>query len=317
MKFNKILVINIDKKTNLDPKSWKKIESFTNKILFLPKDDPRIKTELADADCLLVNFFTPVTKDYIDLAKKLKYIGIMAVAYRKVEVAYAKNKRGIISSNLKGYSTESVAEFIIAAILEHLRSLEEGKTRVRLNNYSETGISATEIKDKIFGVIGLGSIGQRVAVIANGFGADVRYWSRNRKKEFERKGIKYQKLDNLVSESDFISINLAQNSDTNGLFNRKRLQNVKAGTVIINTCPMELIDIDALEKRLKNNDITFILDHSDEMSEADLKKLSKYKNCIIYPPIAYVSKEAAENKKRIFLSNIENFLKGKPTNVVN
>jgi len=80
---------------------------------------------------------------------------------------------------------------------------------------------------------------------------------------------------------------------------------------------MELIDIDGLERRLKKGDITFILDHSDEMSEKDLKTLSKYKNCIIYPPIAYISKEAAENRRRIFIENIEGFLKGKPQNVVN
>lgn len=79
---------------------------------------------------------------------------------------------------------------------------------------------------------------------------------------------------------------------------------------------MELVDIDGLAQRLKKGDIIFILDHSDEMSHKDLEELSKYKNCIIYPPIAYISKEAAENKKRIFLENMEGFLKGKPQNIV-
>ena len=80
---------------------------------------------------------------------------------------------------------------------------------------------------------------------------------------------------------------------------------------------MELVNIGALEKRLQKGDITFILDHSDEMKEEDLQKLSKYKNCIIYPPIAYLSKEAQRTKQEIFVSNIENFLKGKATNQVN
>ena len=80
---------------------------------------------------------------------------------------------------------------------------------------------------------------------------------------------------------------------------------------------MELIAIDALNDRLKKKDITFILDHSDEMAEADLKKILKFPNCIIYPPIAYVSKEASENKKRLFIDNMEAFLKGKPINVIN
>ena len=87
--------------------------------------------------------------------------------------------------------------------------------------------------------------------------------------------------------------------------------------VIINTAPMEVVDIEGLIERLKKKDIIFILDHSDEMSEKDLKKLSKYENCIVYPPMAYVSKEAAILRQEIFTSNIENFLKGKPTNKVN
>ena len=80
---------------------------------------------------------------------------------------------------------------------------------------------------------------------------------------------------------------------------------------------MELVDIAALDTRLEKNDITFILDHSDEMTEADLKKLSKHKNCVIYPPIGYVTKETRMGQQESFISNIENFLKGKPTNRVN
>ena len=195
--------------------------------------------------------------------------------------------------------------------------MEEGKVRGRSGNYSEIGISANEIKDKIFGVIGLGTIGKRVAKIALGFGANVKYWSKNRKRNYEKKGIKYETLDKLIREADYLSINLAQAKETEKIFDKNRFKMVKSGAVIINTAPMELVDIEGLERRLKKEDITFILDHSDEMSEKDLKTLSKYKKCVIYPPIAYVSKEAAENRKRIFIENIDAFLKGKPQNVVN
>lgn len=165
MKFKKILVYNIDKSKNLDAQSWKKIESLGNKIVFVPKDDSKLREELTDTDCLLVAFGTNVIKEDIDSAPQLKYIGVMATAFGKIDTAYAKKKK-IIVSNLKGYSTESVAEFILAAILEHDRDLEEGKIRGRSGNYSEVGISAKELKDKVFGIVGLGTIGQRVAEIA-------------------------------------------------------------------------------------------------------------------------------------------------------
>lgn len=80
---------------------------------------------------------------------------------------------------------------------------------------------------------------------------------------------------------------------------------------------MELVDIDGLAQRLKKKDITFILDHSDEINGEDLKKISVFENCIIYPPMAYLTKEAVVNRREMFTSNIENFLKGKPTNKVN
>jgi len=87
--------------------------------------------------------------------------------------------------------------------------------------------------------------------------------------------------------------------------------------VVVNLAPMELVDIDALEARLKVGDITFILDHSDELEVKKAKKLAKYKNCVMYPPMGYTTKEATEAKRVMFVDNLENYFKGSPTNKVN
>ncbi|MDO8658422.1 MAG: 2-hydroxyacid dehydrogenase [Candidatus Levybacteria bacterium] len=311
MKFKKILLIGVDE-AKLGSTYWDRINALTDKKVYLPKDSPEIKINLKDADCLLVNFGITVTKADVDSAPNLKYIGILATAFGKVDVEYANNK-GIVVCNLPGYSSESVAEFTIAAILETIRHLDEGKKRGRAGNVSEEGISAIEIKDRIFGIIGLGNIGTRVGEIASGFDARVKYWSRHKK---DVKNVTYQELDDLISEADFLSLNLAQTPETERILDKKRFQLLKPGAVVINTAPMELVDIDALVERLKKDDITFILDHSDEMSEQDLGKLLPYANCIIYPPIAYVSKEAGISKQEMFTSNIENFVKGNPKNSV-
>ena len=131
------------------------------------------------------------------------------------------------------------------------------------------------------------------------------------------KDIKYEDVDTLIPKCDFLSLHFAQTKETENFLNEERIQKLKIGAIVINTCPMELVSIGALESRLEKGDIIFILDHSDEMSADDLARLSKYKNCIIYPPIAYVSKEARVAKQEIFIGNIVNFLKGKPTNKVN
>lgn len=316
MKFKKILMLGIGE-TRLDPHYWKKIHNLGEKVVKLPKDSPEVKKQLSDADCLLVNFAVPVGKDYFDSTPGLRYLGTFSIAYGVIDIDYVKKKK-VVVCNLDGNTTkEGVAEFIFAAILEHIRDLERGKRQARAGNYSEAGFSAIEIKNKVFGILGLGRIGRAVADIALAFQADVRYWSRHRKKEAEAKRITYQDADALIPQCDFLSLNFALNKDTEGFLDKKIIAKIKKGAVVINTSPMELVDIDALDKRLAKNDFTFILDHSDEMSEKDLRKLSKHKNCIIYPPIAYVTKETRIGQQESFIGNIENFLKGKPTNVVN
>jgi phosphoglycerate dehydrogenase-like enzyme len=315
MKFGKILTIGIGE-SSLGPEYWKRLDMLAERRVNLPKDSPDIRAHLADADCILTGFGVKVDKADMAAAPRLKYIGVLATAYGKIDVASAKAKR-ITVSNIAGYSTEAVAEFIFAAILEHIREVEKGKRQAREGNYSESGFNATEIRGKTFGILGLGSIGSRTAEIALGFGADVRYWSRTRKPEIEAKGAVYEAADSLIPKCDFLSLNFALTKETEKFLNDKRMQAIKRGAIVVNTAPMELVDIDALERRLAKGDMTFILDHSDEMTPEDLKRLSKHANCVIYPPIAYVTKEARMAKQEIFVGNMESFLKGSPKNVVN
>jgi phosphoglycerate dehydrogenase-like enzyme len=99
--------------------------------------------------------------------------------------------------------------------------------------------------------------------------------------------------------------------------NDTRIKRIKSGALLLNLAPNELVDFVALEKRLAKGDIVYIADHSDEMTPEQIKLLSKHKNCILYPPIGYTTKEATMGKQEIFVKNIENFLKGSPTNKVN
>jgi len=120
-----------------------------------------------------------------------------------------------------------------------------------------------------------------------------------------------------LKTNDFISLNLAFNSETQNFLDSQKLQLIKPRAVIINLAPMELVDINALEEKLKQKSITFILDHSDELSVDQAKQLAQYENCIMYPPIGYITKEATNAKTKMFVDNLTNFLNGKPTNKVN
>ncbi len=316
MKFKQVLMIGYSEE-DLKPEDWEKIENLTDKKILLPKNSQEISHYLATTDCLLVKLGAAVDKATIDKAPNLKYVGMLGTGVGRIDSTYAASK-GIAVCNIAGYSTEGVAEFVFAAILEHVREVERAKKQAREGNYSEASFIGTELKGKPFGVIGLGRIGSRVAEIAlKGFGADVRYWSITRKPGMEQIGARYQEMETLLRECDFVSLHLEFNKQTTGFLNIDRINSIKAGAVFVNLAPVELVDINALAKRLVKEDITFILDHSDELTAEQAKLLSIYKNCIMYPPIAYTTKEATDAKKKMFIDNLANFLSGKPTNKVN
>ena len=303
--------------TDFSDSEWKRFDALSESKVLLPKDTPKLLGELKDTDCLLVRLGATVDKAMIDAAPGLKYIGMYGTGYGRVDAVYAATK-GIAVCNIAGYSTEGVAELAFGILIDYLRELERAKVQARNGDYSEATFAGTEIKDKNFGVIGLGRIGERIAEIAQkGFGASTSYWSRNRKQDYEQMGIVYKDIDALLAISDFLSLNLALVPETTGFLNKERIQKIKSGATIINLAPMELVDIPALAERLAKRDIIFILDHSDELSPENAKLLAQYKNCIMYPPIGYVTKEATAGKKGMFIDNLENYLNGKPSNKVN
>ena len=305
MKFKKAVLIKIAD-THFDPKSWDKINALVEKKVSLAPNDPKLKDELKDCDCLLLGFQVPIGEDILAAAPNLKYIGVLATAYGTVDLA-AATKRNIPVCNLGGYSTESVAEFVITAILHEIRNIAEGLKRAQSGNYSFEGIRARELKNSNFGVIGLGNLGNRVAELAAGFGANVSYWSHTKKKS----PFQYRELEDLLSNCPFISLNVAEVKETIGLLNAKNLPLIKADSVLISTVPPPIINTDALVARLSKNDVTFIFDHPDEMKKEDLDKLKPFKNVVVYPPIAFLSDEARIAKQEIFISNMTDFIEGK------
>ncbi len=223
MTYKKAVLIEIAE-SDLDEKYWGELDKLVDSRVHLDRNDPELFRQLADCDCLLLGFQIDVQQDVIDAAPGLKYIGALATAYGTINIAYAASK-GIPVCNLAGYSTEAVAEFTLAAILFQIRSIEEGLHRARQGNYDFAGIKAKELKNSNFGVIGLGNIGKRVAELAAGFGAKVSYWSREEKDV----PFQYRELDELLSVSDYISVNVAETPETVGLLNATNLSKIHGG----------------------------------------------------------------------------------------
>jgi glycerate dehydrogenase len=312
MKLQKIVCLGYSG-SELEDNYWKELDGLTEQRVFAADEAEVAKN--SDADALLVKLGAKVSKDLIDKLPNLKYIGMLGTGYGGIDTAYATSK-GITVTNIADYATEGVAEFTFGILLEYLRDIAKARKQAKEGNYGDD-FTAGEIKGKKFGVIGLGDIGKKTAEIAQAFGADVCYWSRNRKDEAEAKGIKFSELDDLIAKSDIITLNLALNTETEGIINADRIAKIKQHAIIINPSPMELVDFTALVERLKKNDIIFMLDHSDEMTEEQLKVLQPLDNAIVYPAIAYLTREAGQLKKRIYVDNLKGYLANKPTNKVN
>lgn len=302
--------------SDLEQQYWDRLAAVSTTIVLSSEDSPDLAIQIAQADGLLLKLGMGADRALIDQAPNLRYIGMLGTGYGRVDTAHAATK-GIVVSNVADYSTEGVAEFTFACILEHLRELCRARRQAGKGDYSEATFAGSEIRGKTFGVVGLGHIGRRVADLADaGFGAKTIYWSRS-PKDVDGTPIARVELPELFAQSDIISLHLEYNSETERIIDGAALAAIKPGALVVNTAPMEIVDVDALAERLARNDITFVLDHSDELTSEDSARLKSYPNCILYPPIAYTTDEATAAKQNILVANIEAFLQGAPTNRVN
>ncbi|MFA5967126.1 MAG: NAD(P)-dependent oxidoreductase [Patescibacteria group bacterium] len=283
---------------------------------FVSSDELKNPGVLATADIIFCRIFTKIDKSTIDAAPNLKYIGVLATSFDKIDIEYTKQK-GIVVCNLGGYSTEAVAEFVFAILFEHIRDLERAKQQARSGDYSFDKFMGGELKGKTLGVIGAGRIGSRVAEIGLGIGMKVIYFDRNDKPAINQLGAVRKELDEVLVQSDVISLNLALNDQTERIITRDKINLLKPGCILVNTAPSKLTDMEAIVDMAEKGEIVCILDHSDSMDAESAEALLKTPNVVVYPPIGFRTKEADVARWEAFISNVEQFAAGHPQNVVN
>lgn len=313
--FSKAILIDF-KEEDIEPKYLDRIKRLFSSTEFISRDDPNLLKKLQDIEVVLVKMFTKIDKEVIDAAPKLKYIGVISTAFDAIDAQYARSKN-IIVCNLGGYSTEAVAEFFFAVLLEHVRELEKARQQARQEDYSFDKLMGVELKDKTLGILGVGRIGSRIAEIGLGIGMAVIYFDKENKLEIDKLRAIRKELDEILSQSDFISLNLVLNEETRGIINKDKVNLLKRNCVFVNLAPPDLIDQEAMMEKTGKGEITFIFDHSDDIDASLAKRFLEIKNCVVYPPVAFRTKEADTARWETFVSNTENFVGSKPQNVVN
>ncbi|ANW99956.1 glycerate dehydrogenase [Thermoclostridium stercorarium subsp. thermolacticum DSM 2910] len=274
------------------------------------------------ADIVLTNK-TPLMEREISQLPRLKYIGVLATGYNVVDVEAAK-KRNIVVTNVPAYGTKSVAQMTFALLLELTQHVQRHSDAVFNGEWTNSRdfcfwkYPLIELDGKTMGIIGFGNIGQAVADIAVAFGMNVLGYSRRRTDQSHRKNFRWAELDELLAESDVVSLHCPLTPETKGIVNIETLRKMKKSAFLINTGRGPLVVEEDLAYALNNDIIAGAgLDVlSVEPPKAD-NPLFRAKNCVITPHIAWATKEARLRLMHTAVENVKAFLKGEPVNVVN
>ena len=300
--------------------SWKALEEMGELTVYERTKPEETIDRAKDAEVVLTNKVL-LRRQEIEQLPKLRYIGVLATGYNVVDLEAAR-EHGITVTNVPAYSTMSVAQMVFSHLLtvtnhtEHYaRQNREGKWTAS-PDFSYMDMPLTELANKTFGIVGLGNIGQRVAMIANAFGMNViAYTSKPADKlpQYIRKGT----LDEVLTESDILSLHCPLTPDTQHLINSQTLQKMKPSAILINTGRGPLVNDQDVADALNHHRLqAFCADVlTEEPPKAD-NPLLGCENAYITPHIAWASSEARVRLLDVAISNVRAFVEGKPQNVV-
>ena len=290
------------------------------KIYDFTKDE-EIPERIKDADVILCNKSSMSEKD-LSGAKNLKYIGLFATGYNNVDLEYTR-KHGITVCNAGSYSTEAVAQHVFAFILHYYNTISrydefvKNKGWINTNKFSPF-MEMKELFGKTIGIIGYGSIGQKVAVIANAFGMNVLAYSRSALKEkIQSDEVTYAAVDEILGKSDIVTIHCPLNKDSEKMCNKEFFTKMKKDSLFINTSRGGVVNQEDLMWALNNNVIQYAaLDVIEKEPMPEDCKLIETKNLVITPHAAWAPLETRERLIKIVLKKLQKWVAGTPINVI-
>ena len=281
-----------------------------------------VSDRIKDANIVLTNKVVLNRENLIE-AKNLEFIAEVATGFNNIDIDYAK-ERGVAVANVAGYSTTAVVQHTLATALALFDEVLFYDNFVKSGQYSASGLFTCldkpyyEIEGKIWGIIGLGNIGRRVAKIAEAFGAKVIYYStsgKNSSEEFERVS-----LDELLKQSDVISIHAPLNNNTLGLINYEALCKMKKSAILINMGRGPIVVEKDLAKAIDEEEIrgaaldVFEIEPIKEDNE--LLNIKNKDRLILSPHIAWASVESRDRLFKEVVENIKAFYRGEVRNRV-
>ncbi len=301
--------------------SWKELSDLGDLKVYDRSAPSEVISRSRDAEIILTNK-TPVTAETIDACPQLKYISVLATGFNIVDVSYAASI-GIPVSNVPSYGTASVAQYSIALLLEichhigyHAQTVSDGRW-AESEDFCYWDYPLLELAAKTIGIIGFGRIGQAEGRIAKALGMKVLAYDPIPNAAGSEIAT-YVSLDELLSESDVVSLHCDLNQSNMGMINKQTIQKMKDGVILINNARGQLIQEQDVADALECGKIAAAgLDVVSTEPIQNNNPLLRAKNCIITPHISWASKECRQRIMQCTVDNVRSFLEGKPINVVN
>lgn len=301
--------------------NWEAFEAFGELVVY-DRSLPEEVLERAQGCDVLITNKALVSAEIIGATDTLKYIGVLATGVNIVDVN-AATERGIPVCNVAGYGLESVAQMAFAHMLNFTHRLSEQSADAMAGGWANSpdfcywNYPLVELKDLTLGIVGLGQIGQATARIAQGFGMKVIASTRDSSRPAPE-GVEWKSLDQLFSESDFISLHCPLTPETENMINQDRINQMKSSAILINTGRGQLVDEEALANGLNEGLIAGAgLDVLSSEPPDSNNPLLSARNCFVTPHIAWATRAARSRLMNMAVENLSSFLDGKAINRVN
>lgn len=302
--------------------SWNGIKKLGTTVVYDRTEQARIISRIGDAEVVLVNK-CPISRETMDACPNLKLICVTATGYNTVDVQAAKEK-GILVCNVPTYATESVTQHVFAMLLaianhisEHAQSVRAGEWQ-KASDFTYRKFPTFELAGQTMGIIGMGRIGQSVANVAKAFGMKVLCYSKEAKPELEDEQLKFVSFEELLANSDIISLHCPLTEQTKNMICRESIAKMKRGVIIINTARGEIINEMDLANALASGKVAYAaIDVLSEEPPVHGSPLLEQSRCLVTPHIAWAPLQARRRCMQIVEDNIRAFQEGKPQNVVN
>jgi glyoxylate reductase len=283
---------------------------------------PRVEllARVRDCDGVMVTGADRIDAQFFDAATRLKAVSCIAVGYDNVDLAEATRRR-IAVTNTPGVLTDACADLAWALILGVARRIVEGDRLTRSGEWrglSNTLLLGVDVAGKTLGIVGAGRIGAAVAKRATGFSMRILYFARTAKPEMDALGAKRVTFDEVLAESDFLSVHVPLTAETRHMFGEAEFRKMKRTARFINMARGQMHDEAALVRALREGWIAGagldVYEHEPQITPG----LVEMPNVLLLPHIGSATVETRRRMAILAAENLLSVLAGRPCpNIVN